>query len=121
MRDKWSKSRDEAAKREEELIVVKALLKTKEVALYGAQEVSQILCTLSLCLKITQKVSFQLLGFFLRVTTRHGSALHSAVQCRAAPSPNQNKKSKHVQILSNVAENETFLNGFQTLCNNLLL
>ena len=46
MRDKWSKSRDEAAKREEELIVVKALLKTKEVALYGAQEVSQILCIL---------------------------------------------------------------------------
>ena len=43
MRDKWSKSRDEAAKREEELIVVKALLKTKEVALHGAQEVSQIL------------------------------------------------------------------------------
>ena len=40
MRDKWSKSRDEAAKKEEELIVVKALLKTKEVALQGAQEVS---------------------------------------------------------------------------------
>ena len=39
MRDKWSKSRDEAAKKEEELIVVKALLKTKEVALQGAQEV----------------------------------------------------------------------------------
>ena len=40
MRDKWSKSRDEAAKKEEELIVVKALLKTKEVALQQAQEVN---------------------------------------------------------------------------------
>ena len=120
MRDKWSKSRDDAAKREEELIVVKALLKTKEVALYGAQEVSQIFCY---SFTVFENHSKSLISAFsyARVTTRHGSALHSAVQCRAAPSPNQNKKSKHVQILSNVAENETFLNGFQTLCNNLLL
>ena len=40
MRDKWTKSRDEAAKKEEELIVVKALLKQNEVALQEALEVS---------------------------------------------------------------------------------
>ena len=39
VRDKWTKSRDEAAKKEEELIVVKALLKQKEVALQQALEV----------------------------------------------------------------------------------
>lgn len=39
MRDKWTKSRDEAAKKEEELIVVKAMLKQKEVALDQASEV----------------------------------------------------------------------------------
>ena len=39
MRDKWTKSRDEAAKKEEELIVVKALLKQKEVELQQALEV----------------------------------------------------------------------------------
>ena len=47
MRDKWSKSRDEAAKKEEELIVVKALLKTKEVALQQAQEVNLLSSVLS--------------------------------------------------------------------------
>ena len=41
MRDKWTKSRDEAAKKEEELIVVKALLKQKEVSLHQAAEVRQ--------------------------------------------------------------------------------
>ena len=40
MRDKWTKSRDEAAKKDEELIVVKALLKQKEVSLQQALEVS---------------------------------------------------------------------------------
>ena len=40
MRDKWTKSRDEAAKKDEENIVVKALLKQKEVALQQALEVS---------------------------------------------------------------------------------
>ena len=39
MRDKWTKSRDEAAKKDEENIVVKALLKQKEVALQQALEV----------------------------------------------------------------------------------
>ena len=39
MRDKWTKSRDEAAEKEEELIVVKAMLKQKEVALDQALEV----------------------------------------------------------------------------------
>ena len=43
MRDKWTKSRDEAAKKDEELIVVKALLKQKEVALQQALEVSKFL------------------------------------------------------------------------------
>ena len=47
MRDKWTKSRDEAAKKDEELIVVKALLKQKEVSLQQALEVSTyaLLCT----------------------------------------------------------------------------
>ena len=40
MRDKWTKSRDEAAKKDEENIVVKALLKQKEVALQQALEVT---------------------------------------------------------------------------------
>ena len=40
MRDKWTKSRDEAAKKDEENIVVKALLKQKEVALQQALEVN---------------------------------------------------------------------------------
>ena len=43
MRDKWTKSRDEAAKKDEENIVVKALLKQKEVALQQALEVT---CTM---------------------------------------------------------------------------
>ena len=42
MRDKWTKSRDEAAKKDEELIVVKALLKQKEVSLQQALEVSTL-------------------------------------------------------------------------------
>ena len=48
MRDKWTKSRDEAAKKDEELIVVKALLKQKEVSLQQALEVSthNFLCTM---------------------------------------------------------------------------
>ena len=48
MRDKWTKSRDEAAKKDEELIVVKALLKQKEVSLQQALEVSTnaLLCTI---------------------------------------------------------------------------
>ena len=42
MRDKWTKSRDEAAKKEEEIIVIKALLKQKEVELQQANEVNRI-------------------------------------------------------------------------------
>lgn len=41
MREKWAKCRDEAAKREEELIVINALLKQKEVALSQAMDVSK--------------------------------------------------------------------------------
>ena len=56
MRDKWTKSRDEAAKKDEELIVVKALLKQKEVSLQQALEVSthDLLCTYS----VTSVVEF---------------------------------------------------------------
>ena len=99
MRDKWSKSRDEAAKREEELIVVKALLKTKEVALYGAQEVSQILCILQHFLLLFHSVWKSLkkshFSFFLR--TGHDAARlcttqRSAVPCRAITQSKQNSQ-----------------------------
>ena len=39
VREKWTKSREEAAKRDEEQIMVKALLKQKEVELNQAMEV----------------------------------------------------------------------------------
>ena len=49
MRDKWTKSRDEAAKKDEELIVVKAVLTQKEVALQQALEVRVFLIYNFLC------------------------------------------------------------------------
>ena len=44
VREKWTKSREEAAKKEEEMIMSKALLKQKEAELNQAMEVS-VLCT----------------------------------------------------------------------------
>ena len=41
LREKWTKSREEAAKTDEELIMAKALLKQKESELGQAMEVSQ--------------------------------------------------------------------------------
>ena len=40
VREKWTKSREEAAKKEEEMIMSKALLKQKEAELNQAMEVS---------------------------------------------------------------------------------
>ena len=41
VREKWTKSREEAAKKEEEMIMSKALLKQKEAELNQAMEVSE--------------------------------------------------------------------------------
>ena len=98
MRDKWSKSRDEAAKREEELIVVKALLKTKEVALYGAQEVSQILCILQHFLLLFHSVCRSLkkshFSFTGHDAVRLCTAQHSVVPCRAITQSKQKVKTR---------------------------
>ena len=58
MRDKWTKSRDEAAKKDEELIVVKALLKQKEVSLQQALEVSTYICFVTYILYLVRLFTF---------------------------------------------------------------